>query len=439
MKIITKNRLSRRTVLRGVGAAVSLPLLEAMIPALAPRGFAASVQPLRFGAVYFPHGVNAPWWIPKKVGSDFEFPVVIKSLEPFRNQVNVISGLDQPNISIHLTASGSFLNGSPPKKTEAEDVALAVTIDQLIADRVAGDTPFRSLEMGTEDMSGSIGACEGGYSCLYFNVLSWRTKTDPLPMELNPRALFERMFGDTGAPEGRAVRMQYRRSVLDSLVEGAKRMQGLVGAHDRNTINDYLASVREVEVQIQNAEHRLGSGPEIPSAPAGIPDSYDAHVKLMYDLAALALQADITRVFTFMVSHEGSQIPYPQVGVTEGHHSVSHHRDDPERMAAWGKIGTYHVELFARFLEKLRSIKDGDGNLLDHSMLLYGSGLSNANVHAKNDLPCVVAGGAGGRIKGNRHLQYPLATPWSNLLVGLAQAAGVETERVGVSNGVVAL
>ena len=437
--IITNKRLSRRTVLRGAGAAISLPLLEAMFPAISPRGLAEELRPLRFGAVYFPHGANAPWWIPSKEGKNFEFPRILAALEPFRDQVNVISGLDQPNISIHLTASGSFLNGAPPKKTEAEDVASEVTIDQLIADRVAGDTPFRSLELGTEDMSGSIGACEGGYSCLYFNVLSWRTKTDPLPMELNPRALFERMFGDTGSPEGRPARMKYRKSVLDAIASGAQRIKGLVGASDRNKIDDYLESVREVELQIQNAEQRIGSNPELPAAPAGIPDSYDAHVKLMYDLAALALQADITRVFTFMVSHEGSQIPYPHVGVTEGHHSVSHHRDDPERMAAWAKIGTYHIDLFARFLEKLRSIEDGDGNLLDHSMLLYGSGLSNANVHAKNDLPCVVAGGAGGRIEGNRHLRLPFRTPWSNLLVGLVQAADIDVERIGVSNGVIAL
>jgi hypothetical protein len=256
-----------------------------------------------------------------------------------------------------------------------------------------------------------------------------------MPMELNPRALFERMFGDTGSTRGRLSRMHYRRSVLDSINEGARRLQRTLGPSDRQLLDEFLENVREVELQIQNSERRVGADPDVPEAPAGIPDSYDAHVTLMYDLAVLAFRADLTRVFTFMVSHEGSQIPYPHVGVTEGHHSVSHHRDDPERMAAWGKIGSYHAELFARFLEKLRASPDGDGNLLDHSMLLYGSGLSNANVHAKNDLPCVVAGGAGGRVAGDRHLRHPRGTPWSNLLVSLGQKAGLEIDRMGVSNG----
>jgi len=433
--IVLKSFISRRTILRGIGATISLPFLEAMVPALTAQDRTAANPPLRFGGVYFPHGVNAPWWVPSAAGKDFEFPLVLKSLAPFRDQVTVVSGLDQPNISIHLTASASFLNGAPPKKTEAEDVSCAMTLDQMIAERIAGDTPFRSLELGTEDMSGSIGACEGGYSCLYFSVLSWRNPTSPLPMELNPRALFERMFGDAGSSSGRLARMRYRRSVLDSITEGAKRLNGVVGAQDRRTLSDYLDNVREVELQIQNAERRVGTNPDVPEAPAGIPDSYDEHIKLMYDLAVLALRADLTRVFTLMVSHEGSQIPYPNVGVTEGHHSVSHHRDDPERMAMWGKIGTYHADLFARFLGKLRAVPDGDGTLLDHSMFLYGSGLSNANVHAKNNLPCVIAGGANGRIKGNRHLQYPRATPWSNLLVGLGQKAGLEVDKLGVSTG----
>jgi hypothetical protein len=434
-----KRPLTRRTILRGLGASVALPFLDAMVPAMAQKTPPQAKRPLRFGAVYFPHGVHAPWWIPASAGRDFEFPRVIKPLEPFRDQVTVVSGLDQPNISIHLTASSSFLNGVPPKKTEAEDLGSAVTIDQIIAERVAGDAPFRSLELGTEDMSGSIGACEGGYSCLYFNVLSWRTATSPMPMELNPRSLFERMFGDTGSPQGRIDRMRFRGSLLDSIMGSAQSIRGLVGPQDKAILDEYLSSIREVETQIQKAEQRVGSNPHVPAAPAGIPQSYPEHLRLMYDLAALALQADITRVFTFMVSHEGSQIPYPHVGVSEGHHSVSHHRDDPERLVAWAKIGTYHVDQFAAFLGKLKSIQDGDGTLLDQTLLLYGSGLSNANVHAKNNLPCVVAGGAGGALKGNRHLQYARGTPWSNLLVSLVRKAGVDVERIGQSNGAVDL
>jgi hypothetical protein len=431
--------LDRRTILRGLGTAVALPFLDAMVPSMAPKALAATNRPVRFGAVYFPHGAHAPWWIPEKSGRNFVFPRVIEPLERFRDQVTVVSGLDQLPISIHLTASASFLNGVPPKKTEAEDLGSQVTIDQIIAERVAGDAPFRSLELGTEDMSGSIGACEGGYSCLYFNVLSWRTPSSPLPMELNPRALFERMFGDTGSAEGRVDRMRFRGSLLDSIMDGAQRIHGLVGPQDRVILDEYLHSIREVEMQIQKAEQRIGSNPDLPAAPSGMPESYDQHLKLMYELAALALQADITRVFTFMVSHEGSQIPYPHVGVAEGHHSVSHHRDDPERLAMWAKIGRYHVDQFATFLGKLESIQDGDGTLLDHSMLLYGSGLSNANVHAKNNLPCVVAGGAGGALKGNRHLRYARGTPWSNLLVSLVQKAGGDLEQIGQSTGTVDL
>ena len=434
--IVKKTHLSRRTVLRGIGGtAVALPFLDAMVPALTAQAKTAAAPRLRFGAVYFPHGTMPEYWVPKTTDPGFELPELLKPLEPFRDQVTVVSGMSCPDLTTHLSASAMFLNGAPPKKTESEDVGTEVTVDQLIAGKIGADTVFPSLELGTEDMSGAIGACESGYSCIYFNALAWRTKTTPLPMELNPRVLFERMFGDTGSAAGRLSRMELRRSILDSITFGARRLQTKVGAADRRVLSDYLDNVREVERQIQRAEQQVGSNGDVPEAPAGIPESYDEHLKLMYDLAALALRADVTRVFSFMTSHEGTMRGYPQLGVLEGHHSISHHRDDPERIRQWQRIAAYHAQAFAKFVGTLHSIPDGDGNLLDQTMLLYGSGMSNANPHSKENLPNVIVGGACGRIRGNRHLAYPRLTPHGNLLVAVAQKAGLDVEKLGLSNG----
>jgi hypothetical protein len=436
---VSKKHLPRRTVLRGIGGTViALPFLDAMVPALTAQARTAATRPLRFGAVYWPHGTLPTNWAPATVTRDFEFPRVLKPLEPFRDELTVVSGLNSPQPGGHTTASSMFLNNSRPKRTQGQDVSADVTVDQLIADTIADDTMFRSLELGTEDMSGSLGIC-GGLSCLYLSVLSWRTKTTPLPMDINPRVLFERMFGDAGSVNGRLSRIEYRRSLLDSIMNGARQLQSKVGAGDRQMVSDYLDNIREVERQLEAAEHRVATNPDVPAAPPGIPESHDVHVKLMYDLAALALRADLTRVFTFMTSHEGSQRAYTQIGVTEGHHSISHHREDAGRIEQWTKIGLHQCQAFSTFIETLRSTPDGDGTLLDHSMILYGSGMSNANEHSPVDLPNVVLGGACGRIAGNRHLRYKPQTPHGNILVALAQKAGVEIDRIGLSDGVVDL
>lgn len=436
---VSKKHLPRRTVLRGIGGTViALPFLDAMVPALTAQSQTAAARPLRFGAVYWPHGTLPANWAPKTVAANFEFPRVLKPLEPFRDQLTVVSGLNLPQPGGHTTASSMFLNNSRPKRTQGQDVSADVTVDQMIADKIAGDTVFRSLELGTEDMSGSLGIC-GGLSCLYLSVLSWKTKSTPLPMDINPRVLFERLFGDAGSPGGRASRLGYRRSLLDAITKGARRLQTTVGPADRQMVSDYLDNIREIERQLQAAEQRVATNPDVPAAPPGIPESYDVHIKLMYDLAALAFRADLTRVFTFMTAHEGSQRAYSQIGVAEGHHSISHHREDAGRIEQYTKIGLHQCQAFSKFIETLRSTPDGDGTLLDHSMIVYGSGMSNANEHSPVDLPNVVVGGACGRIAGNRHVRNPAQTPHGNLLVALAQKAGVEMTQLGLSNGVVDL
>ena len=436
---VSKKHLPRRTVLRGIGGTVlALPFLDAMVPALTAQTKTAATPALRFGAVYWPHGTLPENWAPKSTTPGFEFPSVLKPLEPFRDQLTVVSGLDKPQPGGHTTASSMFLNDSRPKKAQGQDVSADVTVDQMIAEKIAGDTTFRSLELGTEDMSGSLGIC-GGLSCLYLSVLSWRTPTTPLPMDINPRVLFERMFGDSGSPSGRLSRIGYRRSLLDSIMHGARRLQTEVGPADRQMVGDYLDSIRETERQLQAAERRVATNPDVPEAPPGIPESADVHIKLMYDLAALALRADLTRVFTFMTSHEGSQRAYPQLGLTEGHHSISHHREDPGRIEQWTNIGLHQSQAFSKFLETLRSTPDGDGTLLDHSMILYGSGMSNANIHSPLQLPNVVVGGACGQLAGNRHLRQPAGTSYGNLLVALGRKAGVEIDKIGLSEGVVDL
>ena len=363
--IVKKTHLSRRTVLRCIGGtAVALPFLDAMVPALTAQSRTAASPQLRFGAVYFPHGTMPQYWVPKTTEPGFELPELLKPLEPFRNQVTVVSGMACPDLTTHLTASAMFLNGAPPKKTESEDVGTEITVDQQIAEKIGADT-FPSLELGTEDMSGAIGACESGQRA--FQRSRGGRKRRRCRWSLNPRALFERMFGDT-ARRGTPFQDELGRSILDSVAFGAKRLQGTVGAADRRVLSDYLDNVREVERQIQRAEQRVATNGDVPEAPAGIPESYDEHLKLMYDLAALALRADVTRVLTFMTSHEGTMRGYPQLGVLEGHHSISHHRDDPERIRQWQKIAAYHAQAFAKFVGTLHSIPDGDGNLLDHTM-----------------------------------------------------------------------
>lgn len=434
---ITKKHISRRTFLRGtLGASVALPFLDAMVPALS----AAPAAPFRFGAIYLPNGVYPDTWHPDKAGSDFEFKPVMQPLEPFRKHLVTISKMKAPwGESIHLGASAAFLNGVGPvvnkdaKGDAFGDLHSKKTVDQYIADQVAGDTPLRSLEVGTEDMGTAVGACDG-FACTFFNTLSWRDDSSPLPVGINPRVTFERMFGETDSAERRLARLKQKQSLLDSVSEETAKLRNTLGAADRAILDEYLTNIREVEKQLDRFESRLTAITDNPEAPLGMPDAFDDHLNVTYNLMHLAYQGDISRVFTFMLSHEATDRGYAHIGVPETHHSISHHGNDPEKMAKYAKIATYQIQKFAEFLQKLKNTPDGDGTLLDHSLLYWGSGMSNGNAHDRNNPPAVLVGGAHGRMKGNRHIVAEGA-PTSNLLLAMAQLAGVELEKIGVSTG----
>jgi hypothetical protein len=440
MTIVTKKHLSRRTMLQGLGVAVSLPLLDSMIPALtAQTKTAANVAP-RLGCIYVPHGAVMDKWTPIGTGADFEFGPILSALERHRQNVIVVSNLSHHMAEAlgdggadHSRATATWLNGTHAKKTEGEDVRAGTTIDQMIAQKIGQSTRFPSLELATEDMTGLIGACDVGYSCAYMNTISWSNPTTPLPMEINPRVVFERLFGEGGTVPERLARMDEDRSILDQITGLVPRLQKGLGARDRTRMNEYLENIREIERRLQIAEKSAGSEVSMPTAPVGVPDSYEEHVGLMYDMMALAFQSDATRVFTFMMARELSQRSYPQVGVPDPHHATSHHQDNPEKLAKLVKIQNYHLTLFAKFLDKLKATPDGDGNLLDHTTLVYGSCLSNSNIHNHNPLPTLLAGGGAGTLKGGRHLKYPENTPMSNLLLTVLNKIGVPAERVGDS------
>ena len=439
---ITKKHLSRRTFLQSaVGAVVALPFLDAMVPALTAQRRTAAAAPFRFGAVYLPNGVFPDTWHPTEVGSNFEFKPVMQPLEPFRDSLVTVSGMRAPwGESVHLGASAAFLNGTGPVAARDASgdafgrIQSKKTVDQYIADHVAGDAPLRSLEVGTEDMGTAAGACDG-FPCTFFNALSWRDDSSPLPVGINPRVTFERMFGETGSTEQRAKALKQKQSLLDSVGEEASRLQRTLGARDRAILDEYLSNVRQVEQQLDRMETRLGTITGDPEAPIGLPEAYDDHLTVTYNLMHLAYQGDITRVFTFLLAHEASTQSYAHIGIPEAHHSVSHHGNDAEKLAKYAKIGTYHIVKLAEFVEKLKATPDGDGNLLDHSLLYWGSGMSNGNQHDRNNPPAVMVGGAHGRLQGNRHVKAAKDAPTANLLLAMAQLAGAEIERLGASTG----
>ena len=435
MTFLAKKHLSRRTLLRGAGAAVALPLLDSMLPAQTrlPK------PTLRAGFVYVPHGAILPQWTPIGDGADFKFSRILKPLEPFRDRLTVVTGSAINAENGHAISNSMWLNGVRP--AHGTEIRSGTTADQLIAAHISQDTTYPSLELATEDHSAELGSCGGDYACAYMNTISWRNPTTPNPMELNPRVVFERLFGGDGATaEERLARLKDNMSLLDGITASAKTLAQGLDPRDRARLTDYLDNVREIERRIAQAEKK-NSESELaaPETPVGIPDSFEEHAKLMFDLWTLAFQGDITRVTSFMMARELSTRTYPQVGVNEGHHPVSHHQNVPEQIEKHAKINTYHVSLFAGFLEKLRNTPDGDGNLLDHSMILYGSGMSNGNVHSHDILPAVIAGGAAGRLKGNRHVKVPLMTPLANTLVSLLDKAGVPTDHLGDSSGRVEL
>ena len=429
---ISKLALSRRTFLRGAGAAVALPLLDAMIPAFTPLAKAAAAPKTRFGAIYIPNGAIVDELFPKSFGTNWEFTPILKPLEPFKNQLLVVKNLTRSHpgsqVGDHAVSVGGYLTGVWPKRTEAEDVFANTTIDQVVAKQIGQDTPLPSLEVATEDFTGYVGACSPGFSCAYLNTISWSSPTTPLPMEINPRLVFERLFGQAGTVASRASRARTEKSVLDSITAEASDLRKTLGTRDRTRVSEYLDNLREIERRIQKAEAH-GSSNVTVGAPIGVPDSFEEHVGLMYDLVAAAWQADVTRVFSFMLSRELSQRTYNNIGVTEQHHTVSHHGNDPDKIAKNVKINTYHMQLFAKFLDKLRSTEDGDGTLLDHAVVFSGGGMGNPNGHLTDPLP--VLGLGGGLGKGYRHIELPVRTPVGDLWLSVAHKFGNNMKQFG--------
>lgn len=437
---VTKKSVPRRTFLRTTGSVLALPMLDAMIPAFARAADTPVAK--RMGFYYVPSGVSRPYWDVKDGEKGFELSPILKSLTPFRDQTVVISGLGNNAALIvdkgggaHTLCGSVWLNSVCPKKTEGADVQAGVTADQLAAQVLGRDTQLSSLELALE-ANYLVGNCDTGYACTYKNTFSWRTPTQPMPMETNPRVVFERMFGDGGTKEQRLDQIRADRSILDAVTGQMKGLMNRVSGQDRATLSEYLDTIREVEGRIQKAEKKSDET-ALPSLekPRGIPDTYDDHAKLMFDLQFLAFQTDLTRVISFQLGREQSGQAYPWIGVSEALHNISHHGNDPIKYAQFAKINTYHMELFAGLVEKLRKTPDGDGTLLDHSMLLFGSGMGNGDLHSPLDLPNVLVGGGAGTIKGNRHLKYTIGTPMANLLVTMLHKAGVPVDRLGESNG----
>jgi hypothetical protein len=437
--IITKKAIPRRTVLRGIGTMLALPLLDSMAPA-----FTTAAKPVkRFGAVYVPNGINMRErnWTPAAEGSGFEFTTILKPLERFRDRMLVLSGLNSvpPKAApgpVHGRASTRFLTDVPPKPTAGTDLHAGVSMDQIAARQLGRYTQLASLEIGI-DSKDSTGTADAGVSRAYSATISWSSPTTPLPMENNPREVFERLFGETGStdPAARLARMRQRRSILDSVTQKAADLQRSVGPGDRAKLDEYFEAIRDAERRIQKAEEQSGNKLPVVEHPPGIPARFEDHMKLMFDLHTLAYQCDLTRVVTFMVGQEFTGRTYPEIGVHDGHHATSHHQNDPVRLEKLVRINTYHTTLLAYFLGKLRSTPDGDGSLLDHVMLIYGSGMSDGNAHDPRNLPILLLGGGSGQLKGGCHLRYTGDEPLANLHLTILDKLGLHTEHMGDSSG----
>ena len=441
--IITKMSLPRRTFLRGMGTALALPLLDAMVPAATALARTAARPTKRLGFIYIPNGANMAQWTPASDGP-LELSPILSPLAPVQDQVVIPTGLAHRQAEAwgdgngeHSRASGVWLNGVHPKRTEGADVRAGTTVDQIAAAALGEDTPLPSLEISLEN-SFVVGNCDNGYSCVYTNTIAWRTPTTPLPMEHNPRVVFERLFGEGGTTGQRLQRLQEDKSILDAVREDMTRLENKLGASDRARVSQYLDAVREIERRIQRVEAQAINAelPDTLARPVGIPDSFTEHAELMFELQALAFQADITRVFTYLIGREQSAQSYPEVGVPDAHHSVSHHQLDSAKLEQYAKINTYHVDLFAGFLKRLQATPDGDGSLLDHALILYGGGISDGDQHSHIDLPLILAGGGAGQLRGGRHVRYPSDTPMANLLLAMLNKAGVaQPEHFGDSTG----
>jgi len=436
MSFLTSKALPRRTVLRGLGATIALPFLDAMLPAASLRARAAGAPVHRFQTFYVPNGMAMEYWTPKGVGNAFELSPILEPLAPFRNQLVVLSGLKANWNYIHAGASGSFLTGTTRGGRNEVEIFADVSMDQLLAKRFETETQVASLELAM-DPPNNAGACTGNLSCVYTHTLCWRNATQPLPMEYNPRAVFEKLFGDTGSTEAaaREKRLREQKSILDSVTDKLTKLRRELGPGDQDKMNQYTESVRDVERRIEKAEKQTGL--ELPSLeqPQGVPPVFEDHLALMFDLQLLALQSDLTRVISFMIGKEQSARPYPQIGVPEAHHPLSHHSNVPELIARMSKINRYHAELFAKYVERLRATTDGDGSLLDHMTILYGAGISNSNAHSGDNLPILLMGGGAGKLKGGRHLHYENKPLMANLLVTLMDKLDAPVDHLGGSTG----
>ena len=442
--ILTRRHLQRRTFLKGMGAMIALPALDAMTPALAART-RTGAAPLRLAFTYAPNGVTMADWTPKAAGTGFEYSRILKPLEAFREDTVILSGLAHKNgyalgdgPGDHARAAASYLTGVHPRKTAGADIQNGISVDQIAAQHLSGKTRLSSLELGCDD-SRTVGNCDSGYSCAYTNSLAWRSPTTPMPPETNPRLVFERLFGDIDtslSPETRARRLLHRRSILDLVTARTSELMADLGPADRRKLDEYLSSIREIEKRIESAERDFtGMTPSI-DKPTGIPVLYADYVNLMFDLQIVAFQTDSTRVVTMMLGREGSMRTYPEIGVADPHHPLTHHRNNPEWIEKVTQVNTMHMELFAGFIKKLKATPDGDGSLLDHSVIVYGSGLSDGNRHTHEDLPVLIVG-RGGDLRLNRHIVYPKDTPMTNLYLTLLDRMGVRTESLGDSTGAI--
>jgi hypothetical protein len=436
---ITKKHLSRRTFLRGAGVTLALPFLESMVPAQTPLSSTAAAGKTRLGCFYVPHGATMYKWTPATEGKNFEISETLTPLEKYRKNLTVISNLCHKSATgadagaEHARSAALFLSGAPPQKNA---VRVGTTLDQVAAAAIGQDTPLPSIELAIEDVSLSCGA---GYGCAYFNTVAWRTPTVPLPMENSPQVVFEKLFGDGGTAEQRLQRKREDRSILDSIRQQTSDLMKGLPATDRTRLDGYLDDIREIERRIKTAEAQASSNLNVPDAPVGTPETFDVHIKLMFDLLAIAYKSEITRVATLMYAKDLSPATFPESGNRGAFHGASHHANVKANMDNFAVINKYHVSMLAYFIDKLAGTPDGDGTLLDHSMILYGSSMSNGNQHDHDPLPIVLLGGAGGKLEGNRHIVTPQHTPMSNLLLGMLDKLGVKKESFGDSTGMLAL
>ena len=443
MTFITKKALPRRTVLRGMGSLVALPLLGAMVPALTATGRTAAAPISRLGFFYAPNGMFLPNFHPTgNGGRDYKITRILSPLKDYREQMIVVSGLSNNGLvspneggGVHTRAHGGWLSGVLPKRTEGADIEAGKTVDQFAADELGKDTSLRSLELTTES-NFTVGNCENGYSCTYQNSTSWRSPTTPLYHERDPRVVFQRLFGDGGSVEARLAQMKADRSILDSVTDSINQLERKLGPSDRVMMEEYLDAVREIERRIQRTVQNNASGP-LPTAqqPTGLPDTYEEHVDTLFEMLVLAYQADITRVSCFQMARELSGRTYPNIGVPEGHHTVSHHQLNPHNIEQYTKINIHQVSLFSKLIERMHNTPDGDGSLLDHSIMMYGTGMGDGDHHTPYNLPVILVGGGSGKMKGGRHIKYAMHTPFMNLGLTLLDKVGVQVDSISDSTG----